>query len=189
MRVLLSFVFISFCGILSGQNDMEWLLNKAIRLVEYKEKEELSPVINQLTELSNLQNIPVDDDASRDIIAAQIAVLNQKIIVEPGQEFSFSEMGKALYRIKYQLALVNLRKILKLNDDEFQTILPQIASNIESLSTSAISFEMDPNLISKFQRAENFFRNIKIGMVNNKKLKKGRGILTDTLMIASKVKY
>jgi len=184
-RVLLSFIFVSSTVILFGQSEIEWMINKAIRLTEYKEERELAPVIDQLSVSFGQQNFPENENISQKKINDQLANIKTLITNSVGSNISFKEIGDALYKIKYELALVKLRTIEKYNDEEFHQSQSSIISNIESLAASAAALEINNDAETGYLQALNYFNGVKIGMLKNKKLKKGRNILSDVIRTAS----
>lgn len=174
------FFSISYLNI-SAQNELEWMVDKAIRLTEYKESKELRPVMAQISD--KLGQVPMSSEHldSKQKIIYQLDQIDDLFLVIHDENINFRSIGKALYKIKLELAIIKLRSITQKNDADVRLEDNNIIAGLESINAASISLDLDEKFIEKVNNATAFFQQLRIGQLKNKNLKKGRQILENIL--------
>lgn len=164
-----------------AQYDIDWTLDKAIRIVEYREKVELPLILEQVTAQVGNGDEYSDHSALNEKIRSANDSLKLLMMELGTGNVPFDHIGRLLYDMKLHFGIANLIKLQKLSDEKWQGNDDKVISVLESIRTSVYALNLDRAKIDKVQYAISYFKGVKIGMLKNKTLKKGRELVNEVI--------
>lgn len=179
--ILAGSLIFGLTGTTMAQHDIDWTLDKAIRIVEYREKIELPLILEQVTAQVSAGEEYSDHPALNEKITSANDSLKLLIPELEAGNIPFDHIGRLLYRLKLHFGVASLIKLRQLSDEKWQGNDDKIINALESISTSVYALDLERAKIDKVQYAISYFKGVKIGMLKNKTLRKGRELVNDVI--------
>ena len=146
MRKSVFFLFVLLMiaskSVFANPVSLEWMLEKAIRITNYKEHNELVPVFTQLAQALEQESSLSKEDMSTKLLYYADSVRGFVSSIETGAT-PYGEMSAILNKIKILLSVNNIYFLMEKNDLEFSYSKDDLIFNLESIISAGKAIKMD----------------------------------------------